>query len=197
MRPLMSLAVVAVLVAACGPAVPEGDQASGETGGRRYGVGTPASVAAVARVDRDIGADGVGLPPGRGTVVEGERVYQAQCANCHGAAAAGMGSAYPALAGREPREGFAFGADPRLVRTIGNYWSHATALVDYIRRAMPFLTPGSLSDNEVYAVSAYLLALNELLPMDGALDSAAVMAIRMPAADRFVRDDRRGGSEVK
>lgn len=197
MRPRHALGVFVVMVAACDPASPAGDRAGGDPTTRTYGVGTPATAAAVALVDRDIGADGAGLPPGRGTVAEGAVIYEAQCASCHGPDAAGMGSAFPALAGREPREGFPFGADPRLVRTIGNYWSHATALVDYIRRAMPFLTPGSLSDDEVYAVSAYLLALNELLPMDGALDSAAVMAIRMPAADRFVRDNRRGGPEVR
>lgn len=186
----------ALLAGACGP-TPAGAPGSGEGAVRTFGVGTPAPPSAVALVDRDIGTDGAGLPPGRGTVADGAVIYQAQCASCHGPEAAGMGSAYPALASREPMEGFPFGANPRLVRTIGNYWSHATALIDYIRRAMPFATPGSLTDDEVYAVSAYLLALNNLLPMDGALDSAAVMAIRMPAADRFVRDDRRGGPEVR
>jgi cytochrome c len=108
-----------------------------------------------------------------------------------------MAPVYPALIGREPREGFPFGNDPKLVRTVGNYWSHATTLVDYVRRAMPLTAPGSLTSDQVYAVSAYILAANEIIPKDAVLDSAAVMAIQMPAKDRFVPDDRRGGPEVK
>jgi len=108
-----------------------------------------------------------------------------------------MAPVYPALIGREPREGFPFGTDPKLVRTVGNYWSHATTLVDYVRRAMPLTAPGSLTNDQVYAVSAYLLAANEIIARDAVLDSAAVMAIQMPAKDRFVPDDRRGGPEVK
>jgi cytochrome c len=148
-------------------------------------------------VDIDMGADGTGLPPGRGSVADGEKLYQAQCANCHGAQGQGMAPVYPALVGREPREGFPFASDPKLVRTVGNYWSHATTLVDYVRRAMPLTAPGSLSADQVYAVSAYILAANEIIPKDAVLDSAAVMAIQMPAKDRFVPDDRRGGPEVK
>jgi cytochrome c len=83
------------------------------------------------------------------------------------------------------------------VKTVGNYWSHATTLVDYIRRAMPLTAPGSLTNDEVYALSAYLLAANEVIAKDAVLDAAAVMAVRMPARDRFVPDDRRGGPEVK
>jgi len=189
------LAILAFGVVGCNPRAP--GAAASATAGTRYEVGRPATPAVVAAVDLDVSPSGAGLPPGRGTVADGARLYQAQCANCHGAAGEGMGGVYPALVGREPREGFGFAGNPKLVHTIGNYWAHATALVDYIRRAMPLTAPGSLTNDEVYALSAYLLALNELLPMDAALDSAGVMAIRMPAADRFVRDDRRGGAEVK
>ncbi len=181
----------------CAPSRSAGDGTTASGDSPRYGIGRPASAAAIAALDTDVSPTGAGLPPGRGTVADGQRLYQAQCANCHGAAAEGMGSVYPALAGRNPREGFGFATDPKLVHTIGNYWAHAPTLVDYVRRAMPLTAPGSLTNDEVYAVSAYLLALNELLPMDGALDSAGVMAIRMPAAGRFVRDDRRGGAEVR
>jgi cytochrome c len=203
MRRALIPAALAV-AAACGapqeraPAPPaEAGDVTVNKEGPRYGLGRAADAAAIARVDIDMGADGTGLPPGRGSVADGEKLYQAQCANCHGAQGQGMAPVYPALVGREPREGFPFASDPKLVRTVGNYWSHATTLVDYVRRAMPLTAPGSLSADQVYAVSAYILAANEIIPKDAVLDSAAVMAIQMPAKDRFVPDDRRGGPEVK
>jgi len=197
-------AVLVVVAAACGApqqqaAVPSGGAAETAVNkeGPRYGLGRPADAARVAALDIDVGADGSGLPAGRGSVADGEKLYQAQCGNCHGAQGQGMAPVYPALIGREPREGFPFGNDPKLVRTVGNYWSHATTLVDYVRRAMPLTAPGSLTSDQVYAVSAYILAANEIIPKDAVLDSAGVMAIQMPAKDRFVPDDRRGGPEVK
>jgi len=197
-------AVMAVAAAACGApqqpvSPPAGDVAAApiDKAGPRYGLGRSADAARIAAVDIDVGADGSGLPAGRGSVADGEKLYQAQCANCHGARGEGIVPVYPALIGREPREGFPFGNDPKLVRTVGNYWSHATTLVDYVRRAMPLTAPGSLTNDQVYAVSAYLLAANEIIARDAVLDSAAVMAIQMPAKDRFVPDDRRGGPEVK
>jgi len=197
-------AVLVVAAAACGApqppaAVPSGEAAEAAINkeGPRYGLGRSADAARVAALDIDVGADGRGLPAGRGSVADGEKLYQAQCGNCHGAQGQGMAPVYPALIGREPREGFPFGTDPKLVRTVGNYWSHATTLVDYVRRAMPLTAPGSLTDDQVYAVSAYILAANEIIPKDAVLDSAGVMAIQMPAKDRFVPDDRRGGPEVK
>lgn len=181
------------------PAAPAGEQAETTVSreGPRYGLGRPADRARLAGLDTDIGPDGHGLPRGRGSVAEGEVLYLAQCANCHGAGGEGIHPVYPALVGREPREGFPFAHDPKLVHTIGNYWSHATTVVDYIRRAMPLTAPGSLTDDQVYALTAWLLAANEIIPMDAVLDSAAVMAVQMPARDRFVPDDRRGGPEVK
>ncbi|HEX9167065.1 MAG TPA: cytochrome c [Gemmatimonadales bacterium] len=199
-----SIPALMVVVAACGAppqpaAAPSGEAAEAAVNkdGPRYGLGRTADAARVAALDIDVGADGRGLPPGRGSVADGEKLYQAQCGNCHGAQGQGMAPVYPALIGREPRQGFPFGNDPKLVRTVGNYWSHATTLVDYVRRAMPLTAPGSLTSDQVYAVSAYILAANEIIPKDAVLDSAAVMAIQMPAKDRFVPDDRRGGPEVK
>ena len=161
-----------------------------------YGIGTPAAPAEVAALNLDVSPSGEGLPQGRGDAMAGERIYQAQCASCHGAKGEGV-APYPALVGREPREGFSFGNDPKLVRTIGNYWPSATGLFDYIRRTMPLTAPGTLVNSEVYAVTAYLLVANEILPAGAALDSTSLMAVRMPATDRFVPDDRRGSKEVR
>ena len=102
-----------------------------------------------------------------------------------------MEPVYPLLISRDPRgEDFDFASDPSIPRSIGNYWSHATTLYDYIRRAMPLFTPGSLSADETYAVVAYLLAANAVIPDTATLDAAALRAVRMPARDRFVPDDR-------
>lgn len=170
-----------------GGAVPGGPGA-----GNRYGIGGGASAAMIAQMDRDIGPDGADLPVGKGTVTEGGALYKAQCAMCHGMNGEGMPPAFPQLSGRDPAaEGFKFASDPKLAHTIGNYWSHATTLFDYIRRAMPHTTPGSLTDNQVYALTAYLLAVDRVIARDATLDAAALRAVKMPYADRFVPDDRR------
>jgi cytochrome c len=102
------------------------------------------------------------------------------------------------LVGRDPRaENFVFGKDPGATRTIGNYWPYATTVFDYVRRAMPLTTPGSLTNDEVYSLTAYLLAANQVIPVTASLDAATLEAVRMPYVDRFVRDTRHGGREVK
>lgn len=165
---------------------------------RRYGLGTPATAADVALRDADVGPDGAGLPPGHGTPSEGQAVYARQCASCHGEHGEGKPPLYPQLIGRETvAEGFRFGKDPRLPKTIGNYWPYATTVFDYVRRAMPLDAPGSLTNDQVYAVTAYLLAANQIIPTETTLDSAQLVAVRMPYVDRFVKDDRRGGREVR
>ena len=126
----------------------------------------------------------------------GAALFQAQCASCHRAKGEGI-APNPVLVGREPRDSFPFGNDPTLVRTIGNYWPYATTLFDYIRRTMPLSAPGSLRDDEVYSLTAFLLVANEVIPAGSALDSASLVAVSMPARDRFVRDNRRGGREVR
>jgi cytochrome c len=84
-----------------------------------------------------------------------------------------------------------------LVKTIGNYWPYASSLFDYIRRSMPQGAAGSLTDAEVYSLTAFLLAANRVIPGSSELDSASLAAVRMPARDRFVPDDRRGGPDVR
>lgn len=164
-----------------------------------YGLGTAATPAEVAALNTDVSPSGAGLPPGSGNAAAGATLYQAQCASCHGANGEGVpgNPPGPALIGREPREGFGFGNDPKLVRTVGNYWPEAATLFDYIKRTMPLTAPGSLSDDDVYSLTAHLLVANEILPSGATLDSASLMAVRMPAKDRFVRDNRRGGAEIK
>lgn len=164
-----------------------------------WAIGTPASAAEIAALNTDVAPNGNGLPAGRGDATKGAALYQAQCATCHGASGEGAPGSPPGprLVGREPREGFPFGADAKHVRTIGNYWPEATTLFDYIKRTMPLQNAGSLSDDEVYSLTAFLLAANEILTAGAALDSASLMTVRMPAKDKFVPDNRRGGREVK
>jgi cytochrome c len=152
------------------------------------GIGRPATAAEIAALDIDIGPDGKGLPPGRGTAAEGATIYGTRCAGCHGKS--GKEGPNDVLVGREPRQGFPFSSDARWPKTIGNYWPWATTLFDYIRRAMPPDAPGSLKDEEVYALVAVLLAWNEILPADATLDAASLAKVRMPARDRFVPDSR-------
>lgn len=162
----------------------------------RLGLGRAATPARLAALDIDVNPSGVGLPPGEGTVVAGAAVYAARCAVCHGPRGEGIAT-FPALVGREPRDGFPFGNDVKLVKTVGNYWPHATTLYDYIHRAMPYTAPGSLTPPEVYGLVAYLLAENGIVPRTFIADSATVPRVVMPARGRFVRDDRAGGTTFR
>ena len=165
---------------------------------QRYELGRTATTAAIAALDIDAAPDGAGLPQGTGTPSEGAAIYAAKCASCHGAKGEGQPPVYPQLVGRDSAdEGFQFARDGRRVRTIGNYWPYATSVFDYIRRTMPQMSPGSLTNTEVYALTAYLLAANDVIPLTTRLDSASLVAVKMPYADRFVRDDRKGSSVVK
>jgi S-disulfanyl-L-cysteine oxidoreductase SoxD len=169
-----------------------------------FGVGRAATATEIAAWDVDVAPDGHGLPAGRGTVARGASVFAAKCAVCHGVAgegqvgapAAGQAAA-PKLVGRDPREGFPFGQDPKLVKTVGNYWPYATTLFDYVRRSMPLSAPGSLANDEVYSLVAFLLAQNDIVDKAATLDSASLVAVRMPARDKFVPDDRKGGAVFK
>lgn len=172
-----------------------GSVPGGPGAGARFGIGGAVDANQLAAMDLDIGADGAELPPGSGSVAQGDALYKAQCAMCHGQKGEGMEPAFPRLLGREPgAEGFKFATDPKLPHTIGNYWSHATTLFDYIKRAMPHTAPGSLSNDQVYALSAYLLAMDDVIADDATLDAAALRAVKMPYADRYVPDDRRPGT---
>ena len=154
----------------------------------RFGIGRPATPEEIAARDIDIGPDGAGLPPGRGTAADGAPIYAARCAGCHGKT--GKEGPNDVLVGRLPGDEFTFARDPKAPKTIGSYWPYATTVFDYIRRAMPPDKPGSLKDEEVYNLTAYLLALNDLIPADAVIDAPSLPKVKMPAHDRFKPDTR-------
>ncbi len=141
--------------------------------------GAPITEDAIAAWDISIEPDGTGLPRGQGSVTEGIRVYKEQCAACHGEA--GKGGPVDALVG-----GVGSLSSSQPAKTVGSYWPYATTLFDYIRRAMPYFSPGSLSDNEVYAVTAYLLYLNEIVEENTVLGADSLTAVRMPNREGFI-----------
>lgn len=174
-----------------------GRAAAGGTQGPdiRYAIGKPASDSLIAAMNHDVGPDGAELPAGSGTFTEGAALYAAQCAQCHGVKGQGMAPAFPQLLGRDPKaENFTFANDPQLVRTIGNYWPYASTLFDYIKRAMPLMTPGSLTDSQVYSLVVFLLAKDQVIAATTVMDAAALRAVKMPYQDRFVPDDRKAGT---
>jgi S-disulfanyl-L-cysteine oxidoreductase SoxD len=148
-----------------------------------YGIGRSASPAEIAGWNIDIDREGHNLPPGSGTVNHGHEVFDQQCAACHGAK--GEGGIGDRLAGGQGTL-----ATPNPIRTVGSYWPYAPTLFDYIRRAMPQNAPQSLSNDDVYAVSAYVLYLNGLLPAAATLDANTLSAIKMPNRGMFVGDPR-------
>ena len=161
-----------------------------------FAVGRDATEAEIAAWDKDVRPDGAGLPPGSATVAEGAQVFAAKCAACHGPT--GTEGPNDRLVGREPREGFPFGATRgRYTKTVGNYWPYATTFFDYVTRTMPLEAPGSLTSHEVYAAAAYVLFLNEIIPEDAVMNAETLPAVVMPARDRFVPDNRMGGPEIR
>lgn len=149
-----------------------------------YGYGTPASPETIAGWDIDIRPDGLGLPPGSGSVEDGEMLYEDQCAECHGSFGEGVGR-FPVLAGGEESL-----TDDRPTRTVGSYWRYTSTLFDYIRRSMPFAQPHSLSDDETYAVTAYVLYLNDLVADDFVLSKDNLTTVLLPNEGNFVPDPR-------
>ena len=142
------------------------------------GIGRDATPAEIAAWDSDVRPDGSGLPPGRGSVAEGQAVFAEACSACH--AMTGKPGPAPALVG-----GIGSLASAKPVRTVGSYWPYATTVFDYIRRAMPFNAPHSLSDDQVYAVTAYVLNANGIVSADAVLDHDTLPRINMPNRDGF------------
>src|SRR6476620_885054 len=148
-----------------------------------YGIERAATPAEIAGWNIDIDRYGNNLPPGSGSVSHGREVFDQQCAACHGAK--GEGGVGDRLVG-----GKGTLATPNPVQTVGRYWPYAPTLFDYIRRAMPQNAPESLSNDDVYAVSAYILHLNGLLPAGATLNAKTMSAIKMPNQTMFVGDPR-------
>jgi cytochrome c len=142
-------------------------------------LGQPPAAADIAAWDLSIPASGQGLPQGSGTPAQGAAVYSAKCAACHGAN--GTGKPADALTG-----GIGSLSSATPLKTVGSYWPYATTLFDYVRRAMPYDRPLSLSDDEVYAVNAYILALNGIIREDAALDPKTLPQVEMPNRNGFV-----------
>jgi cytochrome c len=142
--------------------------------------GQPIAPADIAPWDISIGPDGVGLPPGRGTAAQGETVFAAKCQACHGEKGAGRPN--DALVGGMGT----LAPDKAPVKTVGSYWPYATTLFDYIRRAMPFQDSKSLSNDEAYAVSAYILNLNGIIGKDDVVNAQSLPKVRMPNRDGFI-----------
>jgi S-disulfanyl-L-cysteine oxidoreductase SoxD len=148
-----------------------------------YGIGRSATPAEIAGWNIDIDRYGDNLPPGSGSVSHGREVFDQQCAACHGAN--GEGGLGDRLVGGQGTL-----ATSKPVRTVGSYWPYAPTLFDYIRRAMPQNAPQSLSNDDVYAVSAYILNMNGLLAANATLDAKMLSAIKMPNRSMFVGDPR-------
>jgi mono/diheme cytochrome c family protein len=169
----MLLATCSALLVGCGGALAESPD-----------LGKAASPEEIASWDVSIGPDGAGLPPGSGTPKQGEQVYLAKCLGCHGEKGAGkpndqlVGGQGSLTPGQAP------------VKTIGSFWPYATTVFDYVRRAMPLNQPKSLSDDEVYAVVAYILQLNGVVGENDTIDARTLPAVRMPNRDGFVRFSR-------
>ena len=142
-------------------------------------LGRAATAAEIAAADISIAPSGAGLPPGQGSVKAGAAVYAAKCESCHGPK--GAGKPADALVG-----GTGTLAQANAVRTVGSYWPYATTLFDYIRRAMPTTAPLSLTNEEVYAVSAYVLHLNGLVAGDAVMNAQTLPQVRMPNREGFV-----------
>src|SRR5437899_8058669 len=140
--------------------------------------GQPLSPADAAAWDISVGPDGVGLPPGSGTPAQGAVVYAQKCAACHGDK--GEGKTNARLVG-----GQITGPIPA-VKTVGSYWPYATMVFDFTRRAMPWTAPKSLTNDEVYAVTAYLLNLNGIIGANDVMDAQTLPKVQMPNKDGFI-----------
>jgi cytochrome c len=148
---------------------------------RQPAFGAAVSAEEIARWDISIPPSGAGLPTGGGSARQGLQVYEQKCMACHGAK--GAGKPADPLAG-----GTGSLATKTPLRTVGSYWPYATTLFDYVRRAMPITNPLSLSDDEVYSVSAYVLFLNGIVAEDAVMNAQTLSQVKMPNRDGFVSD---------
>ncbi len=164
---LLSSAVVLALALGSSAAFAEGPN-----------LGKPIDPAEIAAWDISISPDGTGLPPGSGTSAQGARIYAQKCAMCHGEN--GKGGSNAAVVGGGPLTSI------ETVKTIANFWPYATTVFDFIRRAMPWQQPRTLTNDEVYALTAYILALNKLIGENDPMSAETLAKVRMPNRDGFI-----------
>ena len=180
-----SMAVAAALALTAGVAM-------ADTSRPPVSFGTPIDEAEVAAWNIDVQTPtGEGLPAGSGSVADGEKIFAAQCVACHGEKAEG-GSQYGSMVG-----GIGSFTTEKRKLTPASMYPYAPILFDYTRRAMPMNAPQSLSDDEVYALTAYIYHLNGLLPADAVLDAKSLAAMEMPNRDGFIVDDRPDAKAVR
>lgn len=168
-KPWFYLSLVAPVVVAVGTVVAMAEP---------LGIGRPIAEADIKAWDITILPDGTNLPKGSGTAAQGAKVFAEKCAACHGEAAKGGVNA--ALVGRPPIDRI------EAPKTIANFWAHATTVFDYIRRAMPWPNPRTLSDDEVYALTAYILSLNKIIDETEAMNAETLPKVKMPNRDNFI-----------
>ena len=149
----------------------------------KYGVGRPPTPEEIRDSAISIGPDGRGLPEGRGTAARAKDLYQNRCSKCHGAKGEGRDSV-PIAGGQGTLK------SPKPLRTVGSYWPYATTIWDYVNRAMPFDKPGTLTRDQVYSLTAYILFLNGLVAENALIDAHSLPKIQMPNRNGFVADPR-------
>ncbi len=157
--------------------------AAGQDQPAQFGFGHPATETEIQAWNIDVAPTGEGLPPGRGTPLEGAKIFAKKCVGCHGPT------------GKEgPMDRLVGGKDTltteQPIKTVGSYWPYATTLYDFIHRAMPYYAPQSLTPDEVYALVAWILHQNGIIPADAVMDPTTLPAVQMPNRDGFVPDPR-------
>ena len=173
--------IVAALIAACASTP---NMTTSAIPARGPNLGAAPSPAMLAAMDISIPPSGAGLPTGSGSVAQGQKVYEGKCQACHGSK--GEGKPADPLVG-----GIGSLASGKPMRTVGSYWPYATTLFDYTRRAMPATSPQSLTNEEVYAVTAYVLHLNGIVPETAVMNAQTLPQVKMPNRDGFIDYSRK------
>ncbi|MCT4611390.1 MAG: c-type cytochrome [Pelagimonas sp.] len=174
-KSLLNLTLAATLALTAAPVFAEGG---------KYGLGRAALPEEIAAWDKDILPDGTGLPVGSGDAIVGEELFAEACAICHGDFAEGVDN-WPKLAGGDDTL-----ADEDPLKTVGSYWPYLSTTYDYVRRSMPFGAAQTLSDDDVYAIVAYILYSNDIIEDDFVLSNETFLDVAMPNAEGFIIDDR-------
>ena len=162
----------------------QADATTGSLQSPTYGVGRTPTADELKAIDIDIAPDGKNLPAGRGAAAIGKAIYASRCAVCHGAT--GKEGPQDVIAGGQA----SLNAPSRPLKTVGSYWPYATTLWDYLRRAMPFDHPGTMSPDDLYSTTAYVLFLNGIVNETDVIDQTTLPKVRMPNRGGFVSDPR-------